>query len=175
MRVGRLAFAVLGLLLLFAGCVSLVAQNSDQMSYAGLKTSKFGNMPVLPACLTTSVQHGDPYNGPSTIAGKFKSGCTVPWHWHTVAENLVLVSGSGKAEMKGGASHVMSPGDYVYMPGKQTHQFTCTTACVLYLMPDGAFDIHYVDKNGKEIPPEQAFKAPANGGMKKAPATKPGA
>lgn len=154
MRFMRTGLLTLPLLLL---CLPLFAQ--DKMEYAGLKTSKFGGMPVLPACMTLAVQHGDPSKGPAIIAAKFTAGCKVPLHWHTAAESLVLVSGSGKAEMKDGPSQMVSPGDYVFMPAKHPHQFSCSTACVLYIMPDGAFDIHYIDKDGKEIPPEQAIKS----------------
>lgn len=167
MRCSRIGLLT-GLLLLLA-CIPLFAQ--DQMSYASIKDSKFGNLPVLPACMTVSVQRGDPSKGPSVIAGKLKPGCKVPWHWHSVAENLVVVSGSAKAEMKDGASHVLSAGDFVYMPSKQSHQFTCSTACTIFAMPDGPFDIHYVDKDGKEIPTDQAIKTP----MKSTPARKPAA
>jgi quercetin dioxygenase-like cupin family protein len=89
--------------------------------------------------------------------------------WHTAAENLIVVSGSAKAEMKDGASHVLSSGDFAYMPGKQPHQFTCTTACTIFVLPDAAFDVHYVDKDGNEVPSDQVLKAP----MKSAPARKP--
>jgi quercetin dioxygenase-like cupin family protein len=167
MRLSRVGLLT-GFLLLLV-CFPLFAQ--DKMSYASMKESKFGNLPVLPACMTVSVQRGDPSKGPSVLAGKLKAGCKVPWHWHTAAENLVVVSGSAKAEMKDGAAQVLSPGDYVYMPGKQPHQFTCSTACTIFVMPDAAFDIHYIDKDGNEIPTEQAVKAP----MKSTPAKKPAA
>jgi quercetin dioxygenase-like cupin family protein len=107
------------------------------------------------------------------LAGKLKPGCKVPWHWHTAAENLVVVSGSAKAEMKDGASHALASGDYVYMPAKQAHQFTCSTACTIYVMPDAAFDIHYIDKDGKEIPVEQALPSTVKTPPAKKPAAKP--
>jgi len=116
-----------------------------------------------------SAQRGDPNKGPAVILAKFTSGCSVPWHWHTAAENLTVVSGKGKLEMKGAA--VASPvaaGDYVYLPGKHEHQFTCISACTMFDSTEGAFDIHYIDKDGKEIPPDQALAA-------KKPAAKPAA
>jgi mannose-6-phosphate isomerase-like protein (cupin superfamily) len=159
----------LGLLTFCFLLFTLPLLSQDEMSYSSLKTSKFGNLPVLPGCMTVAALHGDPSKGPAVLAGKLKAGCKVPWHWHTAAENLVLVSGSGKAEMKDGASHVLAPGDYVYMPGKKPHQFTCPVACAIYVMPSAAFDIHYIDKDGKEIPVEQALVSNA----KAAPAKKP--
>ena len=44
------------------------------------------------------------------------------------------------------------------MPSKHVHQFTCTSACSAFVNSDGAFDIHYVDANGKEISPEVALR-----------------
>lgn len=43
------------------------------------------------------------------------------------------------------------------MPSKHQHVFTCVTACVGFVSADGAFDIHYVDDAGKEIPVETAL------------------
>jgi hypothetical protein len=47
------------------------------------------------------------------------------------------------------------------MPSKHVHQFQCTSkSCLAYVHADsGPFDIHYVDAQGKEIPPEEALKA----------------
>lgn len=169
MRFVRLgAMVILATLLLTA---SLLAQN-DKMTYASVASTKFGNLPVLPKCMTIAAQHGDPFKEAAAIAAKFTSGCVVPWHWHTAAENIILLSGKGKIEMKDGASHAVSAGDYLYLPGKQAHQFTCTMACRMYDFPDGAFDIHYVDKDGKEIQPDEAFKSGMKGASK-APAKSP--
>jgi gentisate 1,2-dioxygenase len=107
------------------------------------------------------VLHGDPSKGPSTLLLKFKPGCVVPWHWHTANESLVLASGTGEAQMKDGRPMAMKAGDYLFLPAKGIHHFTAKSAVYLYDMPDGAFDIHYVDTEGKEIPPEQALKTNA--------------
>ena len=145
-------------LLLLLGLASLsVAQDADTMTYAAAATSKFTNMAVLPECMTLSVQHGDPSKGPSVILLKFKAGCVVPWHWHTASEQLIVVSGTGKAQMKDGQPTTVHPGDYVYLPAKHVHQFTAVTAVTMFDLPSAAFDIHYVDPAGSEIPPGKAF------------------
>ncbi len=81
----------------------------------------------------------------------------------------MMVSGSGRAEMKDGKPMSMHPGDYLFLPAKGIHQFTALAAVTLFDTPEGAFDIHYVDASGKEVPPDQALK-PAG---KKAGAGKP--
>ena len=139
----------------------------DKMVYAGHATSKFVNFPGLPKCMTGSVQNGDPTKGASVILAKFSAGCTVPWHWHSVDEQLMVVSGSAKVSMKDGQPTAVHGGDYLSLPGKNTHQFTCISACTLFINPSGAFDIHYVDKDGKEISPDEALKGGAKKPMKK--------
>jgi quercetin dioxygenase-like cupin family protein len=147
-------------LLLCLGLASpLFAQDAGTMTYAAAATSKFTNMAVLPSCLTLSVQRGDPSKGPAVILLKFKPGCTVPWHWHTAAEQLMVVSGTGKAQMKDGNPVTVHPGDYMFLPAKHVHTFTAVTAVTMFNLPDGPFDIHYVDASGNEIPPDQALKA----------------
>ncbi len=166
----RLALLGLSLCVLaFAVTTPLLAHGQDQMPYASMASSKFMNLPMLPSCMTLSAQHGDPMKGPAILLIKFTSGCVVPWHWHTADENLMMVSGKGKADMKSGGSHPMAMGDYIFLAGKQTHRFTCISSCVLFDVIGGAFDIHYVDADGKEIPPDQALKPMAKAGAMKKP------
>ena len=43
------------------------------------------------------------------------------------------------------------------MRSRHVHEFVCTAACSGFVVSDGAFDIHYIDKNSKEIAPEVAL------------------
>jgi quercetin dioxygenase-like cupin family protein len=172
MKSARLVGCLVFLILACALVTPLLAQSSEQMPYAPLATTKFINLPMLPSCMTLSAQHGDPMKGAAILLVKFKSGCVVPWHWHTSGENLLMVSGKAKGEMKSGGAHPLSTGDYLYLPGKETHRFTCISSCVLFDVIDGAFDIHYVDADGKEIPVDQALK-PMKAMAKPAAAKKP--
>jgi quercetin dioxygenase-like cupin family protein len=133
------------------------AQGSDETHIANTSELKFGPIPNLPPCLTMAPEHGDPSKGAFTLLLKFTSGCNVPMHWHTATEELMLVSGSGKMQMQDGKSSTIERGGFVHIPSKHPHQFTCVTACTAFLASDAAFDIHYVDKSGTEIPPEQAL------------------
>jgi quercetin dioxygenase-like cupin family protein len=152
----RARFFAVAVILLLSLSVSAAAQ--DDMVFAPAKTDKFANLPGLPACLKVAVLRGDPSKGAAALMLKFTAGCTVPWHWHTAGEQLLLVSGSGRAEMKDGKPAAMHPGDYAYLPAKNVHQFTALAPTMLLNLPDAAFDIHYVDKSGSEIPPDQALK-----------------
>ena len=151
---------ILVVLVLMIGLTTLVA--AQEMGHTGVvspSTSKFGTMAGLPTCMTLSVVQGDPTKRASVVLLKFAPGCSVPWHWHTANETLVMVNGSGSAEMKDGTPMAMKAGDYLFLPAKGIHRFMAKSAVYMYDMPDGAFDIHYVDAEGKEIPPDKALAA----------------
>ncbi len=135
--------------------------------------NKFAPLEGMPKCIINAVESGDPTKGPSVIIFKGAAGCAIPWHWHTPTENVMFVNGSAKMEMKDGASSVLGPGGYAMLPSKHVHQMTCTSACMGFVASDAAFDIHYVDANGNEIPPDQALakkKVSARAAQPKRPA-----
>src|SRR5579864_482099 len=139
-----------------------LAQDAPKPGVVSAASTKLAPLPVFPSCLTLAPQRGDPFKGPAVILIKMTSGCQVVWHWHTANEALMMVSGKGKVEMRDeGSSSPVAPGDYVYLPGKHVHQFTCSAACTFFDVTEGVFDIHYVDKDGKEIPVDQVVKPAA--------------
>ena len=149
---------------LLRACAALMALSmaaslyaEEHMTHAAKTATKFGPVPGLPACMTGAPKNGDPGKEAFVILAKATTGCKVPWHWHTGNEQLMIVSGRAKVEMKE-ASSMMSVGDYINLPAKHAHQFTCLAACELFIESDRAFDIHYVDAEGKEIPQEEALK-----------------
>ncbi|MBV9340777.1 MAG: cupin domain-containing protein [Acidobacteria bacterium] len=149
--------------LLFSLCflgtgVRFLSAEDAKTVYSANASAKFVNFPGLPNCMTAAVENGDPSKGPSVILAKAGSGCRVPWHWHTPTEQLMIVSGSAKGEMKDGSPVQLHAGDYLSLPGKGVHQFTCLRACSFFLSSDATFDLHYVDGSGKEISPEEALK-----------------
>src|SRR5260370_25275735 len=116
--VAGIAFSVLG---------------QDKPSVATMAATKFAALPGMPACMTLSAQRGDPTKGPAVILAKFTPGCTVPWHWHTAGEGLMMVSGKAKPEMQDAApAPPLAARDYVYLPGKHPHLLTCVSACTLF-------------------------------------------
>jgi quercetin dioxygenase-like cupin family protein len=137
-------------------CASL-AHAQDMGVLRKMSDNTFAAVPGLPSCMTNAVQMGDPSKGPSVILAKGAAGCLIPWHWHTPTEQVMVVSGSVKLEMKDGKSAVLGPGGYAMMPSKHVHQATCTSACTMFVNSDAVFDIHYVDTSGQEIPAEKAL------------------
>ena len=135
--------------------------NAEEAADAAARNTKdmqFATIPGMPTCATASVQSGDPGKGASIILAKLAAGCVIPWHWHTSSETLLMVSGTGRAEMKGSAAVMLHAGGYGRMPSKHVHQFGCAKACMLFVVSDAAFDMHYVDADGKDIAPDEALK-----------------
>lgn len=121
---------------------------------------KFVTIPALPTCAVGSVLSGDPSKGPSTLYAKVAAGCSIPWHWHTPNEQLMIASGTAVVDVKGGSPLTLKPGGFAMMPSRHVHQFKCQGgACAFYIVSDAAFDIHYVDGQGQEISPADALKA----------------
>ena len=70
----------------------------------------------------------------------------------------MMVSGTGRIEMKGQEPVLLRAGGFAAAPSKHVHQFTCVgRGCEFFLHSDAPFDIHYVDQSGKDIPPEQVL------------------
>ena len=128
-----------------------VVRNVAQMTFV--------TVPGLPTCTSSAVQSGDPRTAASVILAKLTTGCSIPWHWHTANERLMLVSGVARMEAKDGKPLTLRAGGFAMMPSRHIHQFRCTASCVFYRYSDAALDIHYVDGQGKDISPDDALKA----------------
>jgi len=153
----RLAF-----LLCVSAMVCAAQSTSSQPKIENVGDMKFATFPNVPTCFTGAVEHGDPGSGPSTLLLKGTKGCDVPMHFHTPTEQVVMVSGTARLQMKGDQPRIMKAGAFATAPPRHAHHFTCTSACQLYVISDGVFDIHYIDDSGKEIPFAQAVKPVGN-------------
>jgi quercetin dioxygenase-like cupin family protein len=152
-------FPVLGIILSLAlTATSWAAESTNKTIIIDPATVEFTTPANLPECAKLAGLSGDPAKGAFTALVKLMSGCSIPWHWHTYSENLMIVSGKGQVEMKDGSPFQFQPGAYLSMPGHHIHQAKCDTDCVLFLSSDGAFDIHYVNKKGQEIPAAKVLK-----------------
>ena len=139
----------------------LAAQGTEEKPIVATAASaKFGAIPNAPECFTVAVERGDPTKGPSVLLARFAPGCVAPFHWHTPSETAMVVSGSLQVQMKGDSAFAAHHGDFVYFPPRHVHRATClgSAPCLVFLTSDAAFDIHWVDAAGQEIPPETAMK-----------------
>lgn len=137
-----------------------LAQEAGAMPAAkNMNEMKFGPLPGLPTCLSGAIESGNPLAGPGIILAKLTTGCSVPWHWHTAGEHVMVVKGSGRIDIKDSESKTLQAGGFTLLPAHHVHQFRCTKSCVMFIYTDAAFDIHYVDAKGNEISPDNALKA----------------
>ena len=160
------SLALAGVVLLAVSTVQPI-HAQEQMPHHASAAVKFAPIAGLPPCLTGAVKRGDPSKESFVVLAKVTAGCKIPWHWHTATEELMVVAGRAKVEMREAERKEASPatlgsGDYIHLPSKHVHQFTCQSVCKLFITSDRAFDIHYVDAAGKEIPQDEALK-PAKG------------
>jgi quercetin dioxygenase-like cupin family protein len=149
--------AVILTLTVFLGLTRLAAQNTEQPIVSPKAGAKFTAIPNAPACFTIAVEKGDPTKGPSVILARFAPHCAAAFHWHTPSETVMVASGNLETQMKGDKAMVAHSGDYLYLPSHHVHRATCTgtAPCMVFLSSDAAFDVHWVDEQGKEIPFEQ--------------------
>jgi quercetin dioxygenase-like cupin family protein len=152
----------LGLSLLTLSVTLLVpaaAQDAGHSVGRNVADMTFAPVPGLPPCATGAVQTGNPATGPTIVLSRIDPGCVIPWHWHTPNEHLMLVSGVARLETKAGTPVTLRAGGFALMPSKHVHQFRCEERCLLYVYSDAAFDLHYVNAQGTEITPADAFAA----------------
>ena len=155
--------------LALSGAGTAGAQQSTEVLLQRPADAKFLSVPGVPACATIAPLHGDMSKGPATLMVRMKTGCMVPYHWHTPSEELVVLQGAPLSQMKGKRPVMLRVGSYSQLPSRHVHRFRCTSKldCLIFMVADAAFDIHFVDDSGKEIGTEQALEAARRGGSRK--------
>jgi quercetin dioxygenase-like cupin family protein len=98
--------------------------------------------PFLPKGCQISVLHGDPTKNNADIFFKVPANSTIPRHWHTSAERIVLVSGELHVTYDGHKTAVLKPGTYAYGPPKLSHKAECKNAgpCILFIAFESPVD-----------------------------------
>lgn len=91
--------------------------------------------PFIPAGCEIAVLHGDPSKPNADVFFKVPAGFTIPHHWHTSAERMVLVSGELTVSYDGQKPATLKVGQYAYGPAKLGHKATCGKGdpCVLFI------------------------------------------
>ena len=146
--------------LVLANAVILQAQQTEEAAMAKSSASaKFVPIPAAPDCFLAALAHGQPEKEASVMLMKGSAGCTVPWHWHISNEQIMMVNGTARAQVKGDKPVLLRTGDYLFVPPHHVMKFACVASCRLFVYTGGPFEIHYVDENGKEIPPAEALKS----------------
>ena len=73
---------------------------------------------------------------------KVPANFTIPDHWHTSAERMVLVSGELHVTYQGQPMSVLRPGMYAYGPARLAHKAVCVSRepCVLFIAFEAPVD-----------------------------------
>ena len=124
-------------------------------------TAPFAAVPGVPKCVTMAPLRGNLGAGPASAMVRMKTGCVVPYHWHTPSEELIVLKGAPLGQMQGMRPAILKVGSYSQLPSRHVHRFRCTSQedCIIVLVTGGAFDIHFVDDAGTEITTEAALLA----------------
>ena len=107
--------------------------------------------PFLPKGCGIAVLHGDPAKDNVDVFFKVPAKSTIPLHWHTSPERMVLVAGELHVTYDGQKKAVLKPGTYAYGPAKKPHNGYCASKvpCVLFIAFESPLDAVPVESTKK--------------------------
>ena len=107
--------------------------------------------PLFPKGCEIAVLHGDPSKPNADVFLKVPPSYTIPPHWHTSPERMVLVSGELHVQYDGYSPSVLKAGTYAYGPAKAPHKASCTASgpCVLFIAFESPVDAHPIESSRK--------------------------
>lgn len=107
--------------------------------------------PFLPKGCGIAVLHGDPAKDNVDVFFKVPAKSTIPLHWHSSPERMVLVAGQLHVTYDGQKKAVLKPGTYAYGPAKKTHSGYCASKvdCVLFIAFESPLDATPVETTAK--------------------------
>jgi mannose-6-phosphate isomerase-like protein (cupin superfamily) len=138
----RLQHVVSVVLLVLASPFALATEPALAFTFKDSQL-KWGACPdFIPKGCEIAVLHGDPAKANADIFFKVPANFTIPNHWHTSAERMVLVSGELHVTYKGHPRAVLKPGMYAYGPARLAHQAVCVSreSCVLFIAFEAPVD-----------------------------------
>jgi quercetin dioxygenase-like cupin family protein len=104
---------------------------------------KWNSCPAfLPKGCGLAVLHGDPAKDNVDVFFKVPAKSTIPLHWHSSAERMILVAGELHLTYEGQKEVVIKPGTYAYGPAKLPHNGYCasTKPCILFIAFESPLD-----------------------------------
>jgi len=107
--------------------------------------------PFLPEGCGIAVLHGDPAKDNLDVFFKVPARSSIPLHWHTSAERMVLVAGELHVTYDGQKTAVLKPGTYAYGPAKRPHDGFCASdvPCVLFIAFESPLDAVPIESTGQ--------------------------
>ncbi|MEI7952448.1 MAG: cupin domain-containing protein [Synechococcaceae cyanobacterium ELA182] len=119
---------------------------------AGDSQLKWGPCPSFyPKGCGIAILHGDPAKDNVDVFVKFQPKSTIPLHYHTSAERMVLVAGELHVTYEGQTKSILKAGTYAYGPAKLPHDGYCASAvpCVLFIAFESPLDAIPVGRSAK--------------------------
>ncbi|MCC5809822.1 MAG: cupin domain-containing protein [Ectothiorhodospiraceae bacterium] len=82
-----------------------------------------------------AVLQGDPAQHNADVLLRVPGHSSVPHHWHSSAERMVLIAGEFHVDYDGQEPVVMRPGTYAYGPARLPHSAHCRSeeTCLLFI------------------------------------------
>ena len=147
-------------MLMLALFVASMAMSSEAQETKKMRpgATAMTHMPGTPDCFVMATEQGDPSKEASILKMKGSAGCAVPWHWHPATENIMMVSGTAKTQVKGEKPVQLEQGSFLSVPPKHVMNFACVHECTMFVYTDGPFAVHYVDDAGNDISPTAALQ-----------------
>ena len=134
----------LAMLMLFAPAASADRSTKALAIPTSDANIKWGNCPpFFPTGCQIGVLNGDPKQPNSDLFFKMPKGAVLPYHSHTSAERMVLVSGELKITYDGQDEVTLKPGIYAYGPPGLAHKGQCVDTgepCILFIAFEGPVD-----------------------------------
>jgi len=148
MTISRLATAAVAATLLAGGAAPALAQNHLIVPVEKIQWQPAP--PILPPGAQIAVLEGNPAEkGPVVMRLKFPANYTIPPHWHSMTERIVVVSGvfhygMGESVDRAG-SQALNAGSFVSLPSKMHHYAWTKTPTVVQINLEGPFDLFYIN------------------------------
>jgi quercetin dioxygenase-like cupin family protein len=138
---GVVLHAISAGILLLVAATSASSDSPREPVIHPLENANFASASDL-TCLSTAVEAGNPSTRPSAVLVKMEKGCMASWHFHTAAEELIVIKGERKVEISSMPPEILGPGGYAQVPSNEKHQYACSAKgeCLWFVRIDRAFD-----------------------------------
>jgi len=138
----KLKHAVSSVLLVLASSPAPAAEAPLSSSFTDPQLAWGACPQFIPQGCELAVLHGDPAQANADVFLKVPAGFTIPEHWHTSAERMVLVSGELHVTYEGHPTAVLEAGMYAYGPARLAHRAVCAgvSPCVLFIAFEAPVD-----------------------------------
>lgn len=136
----RMAMMLAGVVLSAAASSAVLAEGHIEIVPLGpIKWVPCDPNAAKPDACQFAFFRGDPKTEAHYRMVQFKAGFTVPPHWHTANEHVVMTRGTMTIAAEGGNEQgtVLKPGDYLFIPARNMHWVPSTDGCIFYLYVDG--------------------------------------